>query len=548
MPESTWSGAQERSAADDHVAYGGFHGAAARRHLLLPTLHAVQDAIGWVSHGALNYISQRIPVAPAETYGVATFYDLIATEPLPARIARVCDDVVCGAVDGNRLIAGLEAEFGPEDTPNGDGMWLRSACLGHCEKGSAAFVQRAGEGALTIAPATVEAIAELLDGEPKIAAHRIIATPSFEALKAAQAIGATAVRAEVMASGIRGRGGAAFPAGIKWDGVAAAPGETKYVVCNADESEPGTFKDRWLIEQNPFALLEGIAVAAFAVGASKAYIYIRGEYREAERGLEAAIRAAGPRLGVDIEIRRGAGAYVCGEETALFNSIEGFRGQPRQKPPFPTTAGVFGAPTLINNVETLVAIPGIIRDGGATFAQLGTEESTGLKLFCVSGNVAAPGVYQVEFGVTTRELISLAGGVQGEMQAVLTGGAAGSFLTKAQLDVPLTFEDGRDAGISLGSGAIMVFNTDVDLLSTTHRIAEFFAHESCGLCVPCRVGTARQFDIVGRIREGTDTHADRNDLDNIGWVMRDASICGLGHTAANAIESAIRIGLIGGDT
>ena len=548
MPESSWSGAKERNAADDHVAYGGFHGAAARRHLLLPSLHAVQDAIGWVSHGALNYISQRIPVAPAEAYGVATFYDLIATDPQPARVARVCDDVVCRSVDGNRLIQDLEAEFGPEDTPNGDGMWTRSACLGHCEKGSAAFIQRAGEQALTIAPATVGSIAELLDGEPQVVTQRSTSAPSFGALTTARALGAQAVRAEVVASRIKGRGGAAFPAGIKWDGVAAAPGDTKYVVCNADESEPGTFKDRWLIEQNRFALLEGIAIAAFAVGASKAYIYIRGEYREAERALESALVAAGPDLGVDIEIRRGAGAYICGEETALFNSIEGFRGQPRQKPPFPTESGVFGAPTLINNVETLVAIPGIVRDGGAAFAQLGTEESTGLKLFCVSGNVAAPGVYQVEFGVTTRELINLAGGAQGQLQAVLTGGAAGSFLTDAQLDVPLTFEDGRDAGISLGSGAIMVFNTDVELLETTHRIAEFFAHESCGLCVPCRVGTARQLDIIGRIRQGTDTHTDRNDLDNIGWVMRDASICGLGHTAGNAIESAIRIGLIGGDT
>lgn len=359
-------------------------------------------------------------------------------------------------------------------------------------------------------------------------------------------MGARAVREEVTASGIRGRGGAAFPVGVKWDGVAVAQGDTKYVVCNADESEPGTFKDRWLMEKNPFVLLEGIAIAGFAVGATMAYVYIRGEYREAEQLLVAALEAAGPDLGIDIEIRRGAGAYICGEETALFNSIEGFRGQPRQKPPYPTQSGLFNAPTLINNVETLAAIPAIVVDGGEAFAQLGTDESTGLKLFCVSGNVATPGVYQVEFGVTTRELVNLAGGVQGEVQAVLTGGAAGSFLTEGQLDVPLTFEDGRDAGISLGSGAIMVFNSDVDMMAITHRIAEFFAHESCGLCVPCRVGTSQQLEIVGRISAGTDTHMDRNDLDNIGWVMRDASICGLGHTAANAIESAIRIGLIGG--
>jgi NADH-quinone oxidoreductase subunit F len=507
----------------------------------------VQDAIGWVSHGALNYISQRIPVSPAEAYGVATFYDLIETEHMPPRIARVCDDIVCRAAGGEELISDLEAEIGPGGTPNGAGMWVRSPCLGHCEKGSAAFIQRAGEQALTIAPVSAEEIASILDGDSATTVTSPVFSPSFSALTKARTMEPAAIRDEVVKSGIRGRGGAAFPAGIKWNGVADATGGTKYVVCNADESEPGTFKDRWLIEQNPFALIEGIAIAAYAVGATKAYIYIRGEYREAELLLSSALEAAGSDPGITIEVRRGAGAYICGEETALFNSIEGFRGQPRQKPPFPTQAGLFGSPTLINNVETLVAVPGIIRDGGEAFAQLGTRESTGLKLFCVSGNVASPGVYQIEFGVTTRELISLAGGVQGEVQAVLSGGAAGSFLTEAELDVPLTFEDGRDAGISLGSGAIVVFNTTVDMMAITHRVAEFFAHESCGLCVPCRVGTARQLDIVTRIRERTDTHTDRHDLGNIGLVMRDASICGLGHTAASAIESALRIGLIGGE-
>jgi NADH-quinone oxidoreductase subunit F len=532
---------------DDHVAYGGFHHAAERRHLLLPALHRVQDAIGFVSHGALNYISERIPVSPAEAYGVATFYDLISTEPSPARVARVCDDIVCTAAGtATHLISELEAEIGPEGTPNGDGMWVRSPCLGHCEKGSAAFFQMAGEVSLTIAPVTADTIAATLDGPSRTTDPAPVFTPSFDALAKAHSMGSVAVRDEVTGSGIRGRGGAAFPAGIKWDGVADAAGDTKYVVCNADESEPGTFKDRWLIETNPFVLLEGIAIAAFAVEAAKAYIYIRGEYREAEVLLSSALEAAGSDLGVDIEIRRGAGAYICGEETALFNSIEGFRGQPRQKPPFPTQSGLFASPTLINNVETLAAIPGIIRDGGEAFAQIGTEESTGLKLFCVSGNVANPGVFHVEFGTTTRELINLAGGAIGELQAVLTGGAAGSFLSDAQLDIPLTFEDGRDSGIALGSGAIMVFNTDADMGAITHRIAEFFAHESCGLCVPCRVGTTQQLEIVGRIRSGNGTRDDYDDLVTVGSVMRDASICGLGHTAANAIESAIRIGLIGG--
>lgn len=543
-PTSSWSGAVERSAADDHVGYGGFHAAAANRHLLLPSLHAVQDAIGWVSHGALNYIADRLPVPPAEAYGVATFYDLIETDQMPARIARVCDDIVCTALGAQDLIEDLESEIGPAGTVNGEGVWVRSPCLGHCEMGSAAFVQRAGQEAITIAPATADTIAAVLDGDDSGSEMRHMPPQPMSALAMAHEMGPTAVIAEVKASGIRGRGGAAFPAGVKWEAVANADGD-KFVVCNADESEPGTFKDRHIIDTNPSAVIEGLAICGFAVGATKGYIYIRGEYREQERLLIAALGAS--EFGFDIEIRRGAGAYICGEETALFNSIEGFRGQPRQKPPYPTQAGLFGKPTVVNNVETLAAIPGIIKDGGDAFARLGTADSTGLKLFCVSGDVATPGVFQVEFGVTTRELIGLAGGVVGDLQAVLTGGAAGSFVTETQLDVPLTFEDARDTGISLGSGAIMVFNSSVDMMAITHRIAEFFAHESCGLCVPCRVGTNVQLDIVGRLANGTDTDTDRHDLDNVGWVMRDASICGLGHTAANAIESAIRIGLIGGD-
>jgi NADH-quinone oxidoreductase subunit F len=410
------------------------------------------------------------------------------------------------------------------------------------------FIQRAGEEAVTIAPATATAVVEALDGGDVDTVLPHLPPQPVPSVSLAREMGSAAVIATVKASQLRGRGGAAFPAGVKWEAVAATESDTKFVVCNADESEPGTFKDRHIIDTNPVAVIEGIAICGVTVGATKGYIYIRGEYREQERRLQAALESVRASLDFDIEVRRGAGAYICGEETALFNSIEGFRGQPRQKPPFPTEAGLFGKPTVVNNVETFAAIPGIIRDGGDAFAQLGTAESTGLKLFCVSGDVPSPGVYQVEFGVTTRELIGLAGGVQGQLQTVLTGGAAGSFLTESQLDVPLTFEDGRAHGISLGSGAIVVFNSEVDIMAITHRIAQFFAHESCGLCVPCRVGTATQLDLVGRVRDGTGTHADRNDLDNIGWVMRDASICGLGHTAANAVESALRIGLIGGDT
>jgi NADH-quinone oxidoreductase subunit F len=359
----------------------------------------------------------------------------------------------------------------------------------------------------------------------------------------------------VEASGLRGRGGAAFPAGIKWNAVAAETG-AKYVICNADESEPGTFKDRVLMEANPFGLIEAVTIAGYAVDAEYGYIYIRGEYPIAYARLESALleaRAAGLLGGdvmgadfsFDIELRKGAGAYICGEETALFNSIEGFRGEPRQKPPFPTQAGVFGRPTLVNNVESLLNIQAIVLEGGDAFAAIGTEESKGPKLFCVSGNVVEPGVFEVPFGATTRDLVRLAGGVDGEVAGVLIGGAAGSFITADDFDLPLTFEDTRAHGIGLGSGVVLVFNTATDLDDIVQRIAHFFAEESCGLCVPCRAGTVRQEEALLRIGSGAE-NLDHElellaDLDN---VLRDASICGLGQAASAAVQSAVSIGLI----
>jgi NADH-quinone oxidoreductase subunit F len=360
---------------------------------------------------------------------------------------------------------------------------------------------------------------------------------------------------EVTASGLRGRGGAAFPAGIKWQAVAAEK-EPKYVVCNADESEPGTFKDRVLMEANPYRLIEAMIIAGYAVGASYGYIYIRGEYPIAHARLERAVeemRSAGylgsavaeTDYSFDLELRKGAGAYVCGEETALFNSIEGFRGEPRQKPPFPTAAGLFSRPTLVNNVESLMNIPDIVLEGGAAFAAIGTAESSGPKLFCMSGNVGNPGVYEVPFGATTRDLIDTAGGVDGELAAVLVGGAAGTFLSDQQLDVPLTFEATRTEGIALGSGVVMVFNTEVNLPAIIRRISHFFREESCGLCVPCRVGTVRQEESLIRIGEGSPIAHELELLDQLDGVLRDASICGLGQFASSAVQSAIRLGLIG---
>jgi NADH-quinone oxidoreductase subunit F len=249
----------------------------------------------------------------------------------------------------------------------------------------------------------------------------------------------------------------------------------------------------------------------------------------------------------DLEVRRGAGAYICGEETALFNSIEGYRGEPRQKPPFPTDGGLFGRPTLVNNVETLANVIDIVLEGGQAFTTRGTAESTGTKLFCLSGHVAVPGVYEVEFGATVRDLLELAGGVVGELRAVLVGGAAGSFVGPDQWEAPLTFEGSRAGGFSLGSGVVVAMNSSSDLGDVTRRIAAFFRDESCGQCVPCRVGTVRQEEALHRltVAPSNDAAAEVRLLDEIDRVMRDASICGLGHTAGSAVQSAIRLGLIG---
>lgn len=570
-----YAGATERSSADDHVAFGGFHRSQERRNLLLPVLHEVQSSIGWVSHGALNYIARSLPVSPGEAYGVATFYDLIATEERPPRVAHLCDDIACKARGVDAMLTELDDRFGEAGAAIDGGMWRRSPCLGQCEKGSAAFVQVAGGDDVTIAPVTVDQVIDILSVDsPSSAVKPTAPTPGtvmlesaptslsefrasggYDALDRAISIGRSAILSEVEASGLRGRGGAAFPAGIKWNAVAAEEG-AKYVICNADESEPGTFKDRVLMEANPFGLIEALTIAGYAVGAESGYIYIRGEYPIAHARLESALiearaagllgdNVAGAGFSFDIELRKGAGAYICGEETALFNSIEGFRGEPRQKPPFPTQAGVFGRPTLVSNVESLMNIPAIVLGGGEAFAAIGTEESKGPKLFCVSGNVSEPGVYEVEFGATTRDLVELAGGVDGEVAGVLIGGAAGSFITSDDFDLPLTFEDTRAHGIGLGSGVVLVFNTDTDMCDIVQRIAHFFAEESCGVCVPCRAGTVRQEETLLRIgssKENLDNELDLlADLDN---VLRDASICGLGQAASAAVQSAVSIGLI----
>jgi NADH-quinone oxidoreductase subunit F len=600
-PSSGWTGGRRDPATDGHATHGG-HAIRARRSELLPALHAVQDRIGWISQPALNYVCKRLAVAPAEAYGVATFYAMFSTRPRPPVVAHVCDDIACRLAGAEALCEGLGRALGPAGEPARDGRvtWLRSPCLGLCDHAPAALLTVAGEGAESSAMAPVDAagvVARLEAGagpasgairhhsEPSGRHHpaemagdatspapvRLLARvgvvdPSslddyrahggYEALTRAFGIGPEAVIAEVTASKLMGRGGAAFPTGRKWAAVAAQPAQPHYLVCNADESEPGTFKDRVLLEGDPFLIVEAMTIAAYATGCSTGYLYLRGEYPKALSRLAAAIEAAraagllgpdilGSGFAFDIVLRRGAGAYICGEETALFESIEGKRGEPRNKPPFPVEVGLFGKPTVINNVETLANVPLIVRDGGAAFAAIGTEGSTGPKLFCLSGHVARPGVYEVAFGATLRELIELAGGVPGgrAIKAILLGGAAGVFVGPEALETPLTFEGTRQIGATLGSGVVMVFDETADLFGTIRRIAQFFRDESCGQCVPCRVGSVRQEELLARLAAGSRVRpreAELALLREIGQAMRDASICGLGQTASSAIESALR--------
>jgi NADH-quinone oxidoreductase subunit F len=363
------------------------------------------------------------------------------------------------------------------------------------------------------------------------------------------------VIAEVKASGLVGRGGAAFPTGAKWEGAAKAPGQPKYVVCNADESEPGTFKDRILLEEDPHRTVEGMIIAAYAIGSQNGYIYVRGEYPYAFKVMGEAVNEArqagiigrnilGSPLNFDIEMRLGAGAYICGEETALFESIEGKRGLPRIKPPFPTTHGLFGKPTVINNVETFCNVALIFARGATEYRKMGTDRSPGPKAFCVSGQIQKPGLYEVSFGATLRYLLfDLAGGPKHgrKVQAVLFGGAAGAFATEKDLDVILSFEHLSAAGLPLGSGAVMVFDDTADMRDVLKRIARFFTDESCGKCYPCQLGTRRQYEILDRVASGRPLSGDRERLLDVGGTMIDASLCGLGQTAATAVLSAMKL-------
>jgi len=565
-----------------------------RRTLLLPALNALKDQMGWISQGAVEELSEQLLIPRADIYGVATFYALLPTTPQPDKAIHICTNMACRFMGAEELLEQTSANLESSEV-----AVHASPCLGQCELAPMAFVECAGSVAQRFCvpeanPARLEAAVEAPElaqktpseynpasiplayslGKPKLLQRILDSTPTtldsyrasggYHALELAIQRGPEWVLGELEKSQLRGRGGAAFPTAIKWRAVAQADQTERYVVANADESEPGTFKDRVLLENDPFALIEAMTIAGYVTGAQRGYIYVRSEYPAAMQILaQACLEASEAKLlgsdvaGADfsfiLELRQGAGAYICGEETALFNSIEGYRGEPRSKPPFPTEVGLFGKPTLINNVETFANILPILTEGSEAFAQVGTEASKGTRLFCLSGACAKPGLYEVPLGTTLFELLQLAGAEAEPL--VLLGGAAGAFVGPEQLAVPLSFEDTGAVNLTLGSGAVIVVPDSADIADLIANIVDFFVDESCGQCVPCRVGTVRQKESLERLRavaendnpapRGNPAQSHERDiLADLDAVMTDASICGLGQTAAAAVRSAIQLNLL----
>ncbi len=539
------------------------------RTMLLPALLAAQKEFGYISKETATEIGNALRVPLADVMGVIEFYSMLYSEPTAKTIIRVCTSPSCSARGGRDVYGQLLEQLNVIDQHSADGEYFveHVECLGLCEHAPAALVDETPIGDVTpeLILAGEDNLSLKVYGDERVITKRVgIVDPAsleeyrandgFRGFEKALSLGAENMIGFMDGSGLLGRGGASFPTQVKWQGAANALGNEKYIVCNADESEPGTFKDRVLLENDPFAIIEGLLLGGYAIGASLGFIYIRGEYPKAQKIVGTAIeaaRAAGylgknildSGFDFDIELRSGAGAYICGEETALFESIEGKRGFPRLKPPFPTTSGLFQKPTVINNVETFANAALLFRIGADAYHQYGSEKSTGPWLFSVSGDIEKPGVYEVTQPITLRELLAQAGGIKNgaNLQTVLLGGAAGKFVHPDQLDVRLTQEDSRAAGLTLGSGAVIVLSAATDLKQILSDLGHFFAHESCGKCYPCQLGSQRQAEILDRNLAGSVLDGDFARLQDVGWTMTDASLCGLGQTAASAVLSAMEI-------
>lgn len=528
---------------------------------LIEILHDVTEAYGCVSKGTITELASMLAVPRGHVEGVVGFYAFFSDEPRGDYRVLFSDGTTDRMGGSVALLERMRASFGLQgDEPSRDGRLSvgTTSCTGLCDQGPALLVNGHAIGGLDGARlgdvmALIRAGAPIATWPRELfAVHSNIrrrdlllatAITPGDAVSAAARRGRDDTLAEVARCGLRGRGGAGFPTGAKWAACAAAPQEPRYVVCNADEGEPGTFKDRELLAHHLDLVLEGMTVAAFAVAARHGFLYVRAEYRFLFAHITnalAARRAAGllgPNacgirgFSFDIELRRGAGAYVCGEESALLESLEGKRGIPRNRPPFPVTHGYDQRPTIVNNVETFMAAALVARDGASVLRDLGTRTSSGTKILSVAGDVARPGVYELPFGVTVQRVLEEAGASR--VQAVQVSGPAGTLLSARELDRTIAFEDVQSAG------AFTVFDDRRDILAIIENHARFFAHESCGFCTPCRVGTTLVARAMGRIASGHGARRDLVDVARVARVMAKTSHCGLGHMAGNPVLQGI---------
>ncbi|MEW5868671.1 MAG: NADH-ubiquinone oxidoreductase-F iron-sulfur binding region domain-containing protein [Chloroflexota bacterium] len=548
------------------VALAGEHDS--NPEAVLEILQELQTQRGGLTEEAISNVARTLRIPDRHAYGVATFYSMLSLEPRKGGILRVCDGPVCWLCGGEGVREAVDAACA-------DTEWTveRTSCLGLCDRSPAVLVN--DEQAGPAAPSDAQALQTGWRGkpgdytQPRPGELRVmlanagkvdpdsfdsaVAHGAYQALKAALECKPEEVLGVVEGSGLAGRGGAGFPVGRKWRFVLQAKATPKYVICNADESEPLIFKDRVLIDTNPHQVLEGMAIAGYATGASEAFIYIRGEYEGQAQRLERAIHQAeqagwlGERIqetdfSFHIHVHRGAGAYICGEETALIESLEGKRGEPRLRPPYPPSAGYRGLPTLVNNVESYAAVPAIVANGANWYRSLSAWRTPGTKLYMLLGHINRPGLFEAPFGITLRQAIEDFGGgmrAGSEFYFALTGGAAGTFVPESLLDVPIDYASAAE-GVSLGAGAFLVCDRSVSPVALLRELLRFFAVESCGKCTPCRVGTYQAHVILKRLAASQGQSGDVAELHELADNLQDASFCGLGQSVPIPMKSALK--------
>jgi NADH-quinone oxidoreductase subunit F len=558
-----------------------------KRSALIPMLMYAQDEFGCISDEVIAEIAARLELRTVQVEETLEYYSMLHRKPMGKYHVQVCTNVACMLRGGNELLdrAKKRLEIGHKEVTK-DGVFSLEEveCIGACTGAPAMQINYDFYENLT--PATFDRLIQELDygrraepvsvisgalharepGEIPVISKRwgienstkidvFLQNGGYQALeKALKQMTPESIIDEMKKSNLRGRGGAGFPTGMKWSFVPKDSPKAKYVICNADESEPGTCKDRPLMEMDPHQLIEGMAIAGRAIGSHQGFIYIRGEYRYVLDIVQGAITEAyergylgknilGSGFDYDLLIHTGAGAYECGEESALMESLEGKRGYPRIKPPFPAVVGLYGCPTIINNVETLSAVPAIILGGGEAYANLGTPKNGGTRLLCVAGHVNKPGIYEIPLGMNMKEFIyGMAGGITGgkKLKAVIPGGSSCPLLTADEIDIPMDYDSVAKAGSMLGSGGMVVMDEDTCMVDMARRIMHFYAHESCGWCIPCREGTTWLRKMLERLHAGYGREQDIDMLSELSKNILGRSFCPLGDAAAMPTISIVQ--------